>query len=177
MTNRESITIKKEDLKVSEAQRLKDNVSTHRGEPNKNKLLILPLLVVLVCCAYFFIQSPSLLTYIGAVLFSSSFLAILITPPLPVLLVAAFCCLAIYLLLTSRRIGRFATVITWLFAVVAVCFLFAAVPEIGRMCGELSCATTNTFSLGAVLLMNPFADLLWSVLATIGIILMVRKLQ
>jgi len=153
------------------------NTLARGGERNKSKLLVFPLAVVLICCVYLFVQSLALLTDIGAILFSSSFLAILITPSLPALLVTVFCCLAIYLLLTTRRIGRFATVIAWLFAAVAACFLIAAVPGIGRMCGELSCVATNTFSLGALVVMNPFADLLWNVLATIGIVLLVRKLK
>jgi hypothetical protein len=177
MANRKNATIKKEDSQVPGTQKQKTDVSAHGSIANKNKLLIVPLVIVLICCVYLFIQSPAPLTDIGAILFSSSFLAILITPSLPVLLIAVFCCLAIYLLLTARRIGRFATVVTWLFAAVAVCFLFEAVLGIRQMCGELSCATTNTFSLGVLLVMNPFTDLLWNVLAIIGIVLLVRKLK
>ncbi|HSW78003.1 MAG TPA: hypothetical protein VLG36_04350 [Candidatus Chromulinivoraceae bacterium] len=177
MANSKNAAIKKEDSKASGVQKPKTNTSAKGGVSSKNKLLLAPLAIVLISCVYLFVQSPSLLSDIGAILFSPSFLAILITPSLPMLLIAIFCCLAIYLLLTARRIGRFATVVTWLFAAVAVCFLFAAVPGIEQMCGELSCATTNTFSLGALLLMNPFADLLWSVLATVGIVLLVRKLK
>lgn len=152
-------------------------VGTGAATVRKSRLLIVPLAIALLGCIYFDIQSPSLLSNIGATLFSPSFLAVLITPSLPVFLVAVFCCLAMYLLLTNRRIGKFETVIAWIFAAVAICFLLVAAPGIGRMCGELSCATTNTFSLGVILLMNPFADLLWNILAIIGSILLVRKLR
>ena len=163
--------------KAAKVRELKASTSVRGSEFDKSKLLILPLLVALLCCICSFIQGPSLLYDISGILLSPSFGAILITPSLPILLVAIFCCLAIYLLLTNRHIGKFAAVVTWLFAALEVCFLFAVIPGIGRMCGELSCTTANTFSLGVIFLLNPFADLLWNILATTGIISLVRKLK
>lgn len=177
MVDHTRTTTRRGNYKTAKVRKLKADSLVRGSEFDKSKLLIPPLVIAFLCCVYAFIQSPSLLPGIGATLLSPSFGSILITPPLSLLLVTVFCCFAIYLLLTNRRIGKFAILITWLLAALEVCFLFAVLLGIGRMCGELTCTTANTFSLSVIFLLNPFAELLWNILATIGIILLVRKLK
>lgn len=121
-----------------------------------NKALILPLVIVLVSCIYPFIQNPP--------------------QPFGLLLVAAFCCLALYLILTKRSIGKFAVTCTVIFTVVALLFIVAALPGMDRPCEGLICALTSTFPLH-VIFFNPFVSPLWIALSITGIILLARRLK
>lgn len=132
------------------------------------------LIIVLASCL---IWLPQRLNSLVGIIFSSAFGAVLITPYLPSLLVSVFCGLALYLLLTKRGIGKFATISTLIFTAVALCFIMGGILGAGRVCGEFDCSTANTLRFYALFLYNPFANLLWNTLAITGIALLVRRLK
>ena len=136
--------------------------------------LAIPLIIVLASCL---IWLPQRLNSLIGIIFSSAFGAALLTPYLAFLLVPVFCCLALYLLLTKRSIGKFATISTLIFTAVALCFIVGGILGAGQRCGEFDCSTANTLRFYALFLYNPFANLLWNALAITGIVLLARRLK
>jgi len=174
MANRKNITTEK--AKSKTAKPLSSNISTatHANMSWLDITLIVPLGIILISCL---VQLPSQLNVLAGIIFSPGFGAILITSPLPFLLVTVFCCLALYLLLAKRSIGRFATTSTLIFATVALCFIIGTILGAGRTCGELDCSTASALHFYALFLYNPLANLLWNILSITGIVLLVRRLK
>ena len=174
MANRKNITTEKAKSKAVKPYNSKASVSANASMPWQNMALLILLVIVLVSCL---IRIPSQLNVLAGIIFSPAFGAILITPPLPFLLVAVFCCLALYLIITKRSIGRFATISTLIFAAVALCFIMGGILGAGQTCGELDCSTASGLHFYALFLYNPLANLLWNILSVTGIVLLVRRLK
>lgn len=174
MANRKNPTTEKAKSKAVKPQNLKASRSAQVIISSQNVVLVVSLAVVLICCLMW---RPFRLDFIVSTLFSSASLSLLITPTLPFLLVPVFCCLALYLLLTKRSIGKFATISTFIFTAVALCFIISGVSGLGQRCGGLSCTAASELYFYALFLYNPVANLLWNTLAITSIILLTRRLR
>lgn len=145
------------------------------------KLLAAPLITLVIYCVYLVTQSLNGLTAI----YSSPF-EIFMNMPLPAILVAAFSCLAIYMLLKGKAIGNATTGIAWVFILaigwLALASLASAFPGSNPlMCEGLFGAMQKCADLGYfqayVFLLNPFSLGLYSLLSIIGIGTMVVRLK
>lgn len=145
------------------------------------KLLVAPLIALVIYCVY--LVTPTLN---GLTAVYSSPLQIFMFMPLPMLLVTAFSCLASYMLLKGKSIGKVTTSIAWIFVLVigwlALASLASAFPGSNTpMCEGLfgamqKCADVNGLET-YVLFLNPFSLGLYSLLSIVGIIIMIKRLR
>lgn len=174
MANRKNITTKQGKSKAVKPQNSKASTSVQASVPLQDLTLTVPLVVVLVYCL---IWGRFPLLEVISTIFSSAPLSPLITPTLPFLLVPVFCCLALYLLLRKRGIGKFATITTLIFTAVVLCFIVGSILGAGKRCGDFDCSSANALRFYALFLYNPLANLLWNTLSATGIVLLVRRLK
>lgn len=145
------------------------------------KLLVIPLLALAIYCIYLVTRSLGGFTAI----YSSPF-EIFMFMPLPAILVVAFSCLAIYMLLKGKSIGKVATVIAWILILaigwLALASLASAFPGSNpSMCEGLFGVMQKCVDVGGlqayVLLFNPFSLAFYSLLSIGGIGVMVVRLK
>lgn len=145
------------------------------------RLLAIPLTGLVLYCAYLITQNLG-----GFAAIYRLPLEAFIFLPMPMLLVAAFCCLAAYMLVTGKPIGKLATCVAWIFIVLigwlALASLASAFPgsNPGKCAGlfgaQQNCADVGYFQ-AYVLLLNPFTLGLYSLLSVAGVITMIMRLK
>lgn len=145
------------------------------------RLLAIPLLVLAAYTAYFTIMTLSSFSQIFQIPY-----AVVMFPPFVTLFIAAFCSLASYLLIKGKAVGRFVTVVAWVFVILAawlaLAWLASKFPGNNpRTCEGLFGAQQNctdvSYFQAFVLLLNPLALTLYSLLSITAIVVLIRRLQ
>jgi hypothetical protein len=139
----------------------------------KNNWLAILLAIFVTFCLYFYIQSPSALDNLNP--FSLVFIVGTFSiAPLAMILTTIFGGFYIYKTVKRDSIHKIALVIGWLFvslALFSVLFIWAGGDRgcSGFMGEQTTCADANFVSV-VLLFLNPFTQMLWSVLAAVGLI-------
>lgn len=112
--------------------------------------------------------------------------AVVMFPPFVTFFIAAFCGLASYVLIKGKTVGRFVTVVAWVFVILAawlaLAWLASKFPGNNpRTCEGLFGAQQNCADVGYfqafVFILNPLALTLYSLLSIAGIITLIRQLR
>lgn len=147
---------------------------------HKSDWLAIPLAIFIAVCLYFYLQSPSALSNFNP--FSLVFIVGTFSiAPLTVILMIIFGSLYIYRTFRRDDIHKVVQVIGWLFVVVALFSLLYVWIGGDRGCSgfmgeQTTCADANLVGV-MILFLNPFTQMLWSVLAAVGLIRLTMRVK
>ena len=137
------------------------------------KLLAVPLSALIAYCLY--------------IIATTSFSQTLFLSPLaPAVLVAGFCCLASYMLLKGRSIGRLSMAVAWLFTAISLWVIFAWMASnnagnSSHICtdayGAMRKCTSTDYLQAYALFVSPLALTAYSLLSLAGVGAMVLRLR
>ena len=146
--------------------------SSPRFLTQKSDKLAIPLAIFVLLCLYFHMQNPPLVSLddfdLSLVIFGTFSIS-----PLVMLLTFIFGYVYIYKTLKRIRIHPAAQVVGWIFvgsAVLSALYIWAGGDRgcTGFMGAQTTCAEANYFWV-FFLFLNPFSQVLWSLVAVIGL--------